>query len=211
MKQKVLTSLFAFFLACASNVHAEASLLPGDGSEPSSLEALCEQAEGIIDGVRQWWDDYVHETGEAPSHEVFEAHMLKLPNIPQSEEVEAALEAYEAQVSAGHLMPIPAYRVVALVALSLSYYYPQVWPLTLIFLLDAEWAIPGLIDGTFKGFVNIGLKSAYYTMVLHQFEQFQREFRAFLHRQGSNWHEYWRSISATVYATYKYGQLQRIL
>ena len=109
------------------------------------LAALYEQMEFVGDAVdatfqaaMRFVSETLELTGEAPSGEEIQAYVLAQEGTLSQEELEEALSAVSEQTSLGNKIPVPAYRILSLTLLAISYSYPEVWPVALLFLLDAD-------------------------------------------------------------------------
>jgi len=216
MKNKSLLIACVAFASSVFSLNAYANTMDiqddCDGHDSIYPAALHEQMEFVVDAVDATFHaamTFVSETlelnGEVPSGDEIQAYVLAQEGTLSQEELEEALGTVSEQTSAGNRIPLATYRGISLTLLVLSYNYPEVWPITLLFLLDADRVIGGWIQESFdSAFLKVGLTGVYYGFVIKQFEQFQREFKRFLGKQGYNLEEYSTYIIGTIFATYKY-------
>lgn len=207
----------AFFL----NSYANTMNIQNDCDEHDSiyLAALYEQIEFVGDAVdatfqaaMKFVSETLELTGEASSGEEIQAYVLAQEGTLSQEELEEALSTVSEQTSLGNKIPVPAYRILSLTLLAISYNYPEVWPVTLLFLLDADWVLPRWIYSYFDhGALKVGLVGLYYGVVIKQFEQFQSEFRKFLSKYGNRIHDYWMPVTGTIFSAYKYNERYKII
>lgn len=174
--------------------------------------AFHDQVDASLQSAMGFFTETFDATGIFPSGEAIQQHLLAHEEGIRPEALREALDSMAEQTSLGNRIPVPTYRMLSLMLLTVSYYYPEVWPVTLLFLLDADWVISGWIQSYFdNGFVKVGLTGGYYAIVIQQFEQFQREFRHFLSKQGHHLQEYWMPLTGTLFAAYKYNERHRVL
>ncbi|HCR37525.1 MAG TPA: hypothetical protein DIU37_05185 [Opitutae bacterium] len=143
---------------------------------------------------------YFGQHGELPSGNAIQQHLDNEGHTFSEEELEELL----VQTSAGSYLSPNMNRMIVLGAAALSYFYPQVWPVTFFFLLyDHTTILSGAQKYFGKGTVIMyGFMTAYFWAVVHQANQGVHEFRKFLQKHGYD--AYWMWGVGAMISTREY-------